>query len=80
MKLYNREKTDLLNYLLMTDGKPPLFRNYKLIVKNAGCNARCPMCDDWKENGDRKRLRANLFAAFAQILEEKIPKKHVQIL
>lgn len=71
---------DLLNLLLIIKWKQPISRNYKLIIKDIWCNAKCPMCDDRRNKWDLKKIKENLKIWFKNILKEKIKFKSIQIL
>lgn len=77
-----RHTFDALNYFLFKKGKSPIYRNYKITIKDIGCNARCPMCQDWKNSGDKKKIEEQLHAVMNMILQGDwgIRYKHVQIL
>lgn len=77
----NKEDIFLLkNYALTLENKEVLSRNYKLIIKDIGCNAACPFCDDWKNKGRKEKIIQNLYKKIQEILTEEIKFKSIEIL
>lgn len=80
MKSYKKWGLDLINYLMFQKNKWFIYRNYKIVIKDLGCNAKCPICEDWKNNWDIKKINENLIKAFKEVAKENVKFKSIQIL
>lgn len=69
-----------LNIIFINKSISPLFLNYKVIIKNIWCNAKCPMCIDWQRKWNLELQKQTLNNVINEIIESKIKKKRVQIL
>jgi len=78
--LSGRELEDALDILLYQNNLPQISKTYKLIIKDIWCNARCPMCDDWKNKEDAIKLEESMLRAFQEIYDDNVSKKYIQIL
>jgi len=71
---------DLENYKRLKKWKQILFRKYKIYIKWIWCNAKCPMCNDWKEIWDYKNIISSLYKVIINIIKDPAEKKHIEIL
>lgn len=70
----------LINYYFLKYDLWEYFCYYKIIIKDIWCNAKCPICEDWKRKWNTNKIRINLYKALKEILKENAQKKQIQIL
>lgn len=70
----------VLNYYLFKNNLPLYSKFYKIIIKDIGCNAKCPMCKDWKNKWDLNKIKINLYKVLKNIITDKVKNKKIFIL
>lgn len=79
-QLTKNDTINLASFYLVKNNYNPLFRLYKISIKWIGCNAKCPVCDDWKNKWNLIKIRKALYTAFQSVLWENVKKKQIYIL
>lgn len=78
--LNNKKLFILINSLLHKNNIDFLYREYKVLIKWIWCNAKCPMCFDWKRWWNLEKQMRVLDNVIDNILNENISIKNVDIL
>ena len=77
----NQESTFLLkNYSLFLQWKEAIARNYKILIKDIGCNAQCPFCDDWRNRQNKEKIISQAYKLLETISKEQVRFKSIEIL
>lgn len=69
-----------LNYYLYKNNLNFIYREYKILIKWIWCNAKCPMCFDWKRSWNLEKQMQVLDNVIDDIISENIEFKNVDIL
>ncbi len=78
--LKNKELYIFINSILHKNKLDYLYREYKILIKWIWCNAKCPMCFDWKRWWDLEKQMKVLDSVIIDLLNENIEIKNVDIL
>lgn len=76
---FNKDKINILNYILIKKWKNPISKVYKIHIKDVWCNARCSFCDDRKIKSDIKFTKEWINNLILKILKEKIKYKLIYL-